>query len=163
MSKHKHVPKTAIPINSQKQPVVRAVFSREKRPVTAVSVSKSEYDDHKASWRIGKIQLAEPYGWRSLGVDEIVKIKSKLADLERCTWKEIFVRDARNNHKVICHELKCPHARKWMENNMPDQPYLWTIRVTAKERIWGIFSEGAYHIIFWDPDHLIWEVQKKNT
>jgi hypothetical protein len=48
-----------------------------------------------------------------------------------------------------------------MADKMQDQPYLWTIRITGTERIWGILSEGAYQIIFWDPNHLIWEAPKK--
>jgi hypothetical protein len=48
-----------------------------------------------------------------------------------------------------------------MAEKLPDQPYLWTIRVSWSERIWGILSEGAYQIVFWDPEHLIWDVPKK--
>jgi hypothetical protein len=44
---------------------------------------------------------------------------------------------------------------------MPDQPYLWTVRVSVTERIGVIPSEEAYQIIFWDPKHMIWEVPKR--
>lgn len=159
MGRKDRFPKTKIDIDNQKIPRATAFISQKKIPIIQESVTL--YSDHKASWRIGKIQLVEPYGWHILGAADIQQIKQKLASLEKNTWNEIFVRDRHFNHQIRCDELKCPKARKWMQANMPDQPYLWTIRVTAKERIWGILAEEAYHVIFWDPQHLIWEISKR--
>ena len=144
-----------------KQPKAVEKIRGKKTPVIAESVSV--YDDEKAAWRISRIQLLDPYGWRELNADEIVRVKERLSSLERSTWKDIFIRDAHYNHQLEVNDLRCPIAKKWMLDNLPDQPYLWTIRVTAKERIWGILAEKAYQIILWDPYHLIWEVPKKNT
>jgi hypothetical protein len=47
-----------------------------------------------------------------------------------------------------------------MKRNMKEQLELWTIRLSGAERIWGIFSEGAYQIVFWDPNHLIFPTQQ---
>lgn len=146
-------------VSALKQPIAAQRPSGKKSPVIAEAVSI--YNDDKASWRIGRIQLVDPYGWHELDVQGISRVKARLASLERCTWKDIFIRNAGDNHQISVSELKCDIARKWMLESLPDQPYLWTIRVTAKERIWGILSEGAYQIVFWDPEHLIWEVPKR--
>lgn len=119
------------------------------------------YDDRKASWRVSKIQLVNPYGWHELNSAQVEEVRGKLATFERNTWKELFVRDARLNHRIASNELKCPLAKAWMKKNMPDQPYLWTLRFSGAERVWGILSEGAFLIVFWDPDHLIWEVERR--
>lgn len=158
MGKHKRFPKTNIPISDFKNPKAVATISGTKRPVIAESVTR--YDDQKAAWRIGKIQLIDPYGWHILDASGIARIKERLSSLERNTWNDIFVRDRHYNHKIRTDQLKCSIAKKWMHDHLPDYPYLWTIRVTGAERIWGIFAEGAYQIIFWDPRHLIWEVPK---
>jgi hypothetical protein len=142
-----------------KQPASIEIPSGQKLPKSASLPSL--YDDRKASWRMSRVQLSDPYGWHQLSVTELADLKSKLATFERNTWKELFVRDAKWNHRIDSNQVKCPIARQWMQKNMPDEPYLWTLRLSNKERIWGILSEGAYQIVFWDPNHLIWEVALK--
>jgi hypothetical protein len=141
-----------------KQPASREIPSGDKTP--KIASEPSFYDDRKAAWRISKIQISSPYGWHELTAPEVAEIKEKLGTFEKNTWRELFVRDARLNHCIPSNELKCPIARKWMTINMPDQPYLWTLRLSGAERVWGILSEGAYQIVFWDPQHLIWEVRR---
>lgn len=152
-------PTFAEQVSELKNPKIIQHVPGKKTPVIAEAVSL--YDEHKAAWRIGRIQLVDPYGWHELDTAGIARIKDRLAALERNTWRDIFIRDADFNHKIEVSQLKCPIAKKWMAEHMKDQPYLWTIRVTAKERVWGILSESAYQIIFWDPNHLIWEILKK--
>lgn len=151
-------PTFAEQVSALKQPKVFQQVPGTKIPVIAEAITL--YDDRKLAWRIGKIQLVEPYSWHVLDANDVARMRAKLGSLERSTWKDVFVHDARNNHSIRSDQLKCPVARKWMADHMADQPLLWTIRVSAKERIWGIVSEGAYQIVFWDPDHLIWPVPK---
>ena len=148
-------------VSALKQPKAVEKTLGKKTPVIAEEVTL--YDERKLAWRLGKIQLADPYGWHVLGATEMAEMKDKLGYLESSTWKDVFVRDARNNHMIEAAKLKCPIARKWMVDHLPDQPLLWTIRVSGSGRIWGIISEGAYQIVFWDPEHLIWPTPLKNT
>lgn len=154
----KRGPTFAEMVSDLKRPKSVEKIAEKKSPVIAEPVSL--YDDDKAAWRISRIQLIDPYGWHDLDAEGILRIKGRLASLERSTWRDIFVRDARHNHQIGVSDLKCPIAKLWMQKNLPDQPALWTIRVGAKGRIWGILSEKAYQIIFWDPDHLIWPIPK---
>lgn len=126
----------------------------------AKSVAGFSVMDRKAAWRINRIQMADPYGWHELPLTEIAYIKSKLSEYERRTWNEIFVKDKHWNHPLPVSEFKCSKARKWMRDNMPDQDQLWTLRLSGAERIWGVFSDGIYLVLFWDPKHLIWETSK---
>jgi hypothetical protein len=123
------------------------------------AVERVEFLNLKAAWRVNKIQLVDPYGWHQLTLPEIDHIREKLAIFESMTWSEIFVRDKKRNHAIPVHDFRCEQARRWMKRNMADQPELWTIRFTGPERVWGIFSEGAYQIVFWDPEHRIYPTQ----
>jgi hypothetical protein len=146
-------------VSELKKPKIVENVQSKKSPVIAESVSL--YDDDKAAWRVGRIQIVDPYGFHELDATGIARVKERLASLERSTWKDIFIRDAEYNHQIEVQNLRCQIAKKWMEDHLPDQPCLWTIRVTARERIWGILAEKAYQIVFWDPEHLIWEIQKR--
>jgi len=104
--------------------------------------------------------MVDPYGWHQLTRDEIIYIQGKLSDFETMTWAEIFFESKKQNHAIPVSELRCDKARRWMQRNMPDQPTLWTLRFSGAERVWGIFSEGCYQILFWDPDHLIYPTNR---
>jgi len=127
----------------------------------AVSAPADSFLDRKASWRLNRLQLVDPYGWHELDDAGVRYVQSKLAEFERRTWSEIFVKDKHWNHPVPVTGLKCSQAREWMRRNMPDQTQLWTLRLSGAERIWGVFAEGTYLVIFWDPNHIIWDTPKR--
>lgn len=161
MKDRKRKPTFAEIVSATKEPKSAQKVTGKREPAIAEEVTL--YTHEKAAWRVGRIQLIDPYGWSELDPPGIERVKARLASLERLTWSDIFEKDAGNNHAIDVEDFRCPKAKKWMRINLPDQPTLWTIRVTAKERIWGILSEGAYQIVFWDPQHLIWEIPKKDT
>jgi hypothetical protein len=138
----------------RKQPKTEANPTGEKIPRTIVDATS--YYDRKASWRVSNIQLVDPYGWHDLSLADVEHVRSKLALFETMTWGEIFDKARDRNHSIPVSKLRCRKAQKWMERNMKDFNTLWTLRFTGPERIWGIFAEGAYQVIFWDPQHLIY-------
>ena|ERR1700677_4816935 len=146
------------PQRPQKRVAFGANPSGDKRP--AIAADPISYLHLKASWRVRHIQMATPYGWHELTPQELVYVQGKLSDFETMTWNEIFVLAKKQNHDIPVNELKCEKARKWMEKNMKGQPTLWTLRFSGAERVWGVFSEGAYQILFWDPKHLIYPTQR---
>ena len=116
--------------------------------------------DRKATWRLRCVQMVDPYGWHQLTFKELIYIREKLSAFESMTWNEIFVDSKKQNHDIPVSDLRCEYARRWMRRNMPDQPTLWTLRFSGLERVWGIFSEGGYQILFWDPKHLIYPTNR---
>jgi hypothetical protein len=127
----------------------------------AKSAPEEPVMQRKAAWRLNRVQMIDPYGWHRLSLQEVQYVHSKLSEKEKQTWAEIFIDGKHWNHPVPVSELKCPDARKWMRRNMPDQDQLWTLRLSGAERIWGVFGEGVYLVIFWDPEHLIWDMPRK--
>jgi hypothetical protein len=125
-----------------------------------VAVDPESFNQRKAAWRVGKVQMADPYGWHTLDLAAIGYIREKLGAFESMTWSEIFVVAKKQNHDILVSELRCEIARRWMKRNMPDQDRLWTLRFSGAERVWGIFSDGVYQIIFWDPLHKIYPTQR---
>jgi hypothetical protein len=120
----------------------------------------TSFNDRKAAWRIHKVQMVDPYGWHELDLNQIRYIQSKLGEYEKKTWNEIYTIEKHWNHPLPVSDLKCPKAKKWMRENMPDQDTLWTLRFRGAERVWGVYSEGVYLVVFWDPNHQIWKTEK---
>lgn len=141
-----------------KHPRAEAVPSGQKNPTYAAE--PQSYNHLKACWRVRNIVMTDPYGWHELTPEEVADVRQKLGNFESMTWNEIFVGAKKQNHAIDVSALRCPHARRWMKDNMPDQPTLWTLRFSGAERVWGIFSGGAYQILFWDPEHLIYPTER---
>lgn len=116
-----------------------------------------------ACWRLQRLQLVDPYGWHQLSAEQLLYIRGKLVEFEAKDWNQIFVVEKKHNHSIPVGELDCPHAREWLRRNMPDQDQLWTLRLSGKERIWGVLREGVFHLIFWDPEHRIKVAAKHGT
>jgi hypothetical protein len=129
----------------------KIVPSTNKEPKSQVP----SYNDRNPAWRVRHIQMVDPYGWHQLSRGDIGKILDKLKHFESKTWNEILVIGKKFNHSIAVEKFRCNQAKKWMGKHMPDQHELWTLRVSGKERVWGILSEGVYQILFWDPHHLI--------
>lgn len=114
-----------------------------------------------ACWRIARLQMVDPHGWHQLDATKVEYIRQKLAEYEAKDWNQIWITEKKHNHHVEVSTFDCPDAREWMRRNLPDQDVLWRLRLTGKERVWGIYREGVFHIIFWDPEHLIKLAPKK--
>jgi hypothetical protein len=145
-------------VNRKKEVKIAESIASQKEAKLTPGIS---FYDRKAAWRISRIQMADPYGWHDLPLEKVVYIQRKLSEFEKKTWNEIFQKEKHWNHPLPVSDLKCPEARQWMRRNMPDQDTLWTLRFSGAERVWGIYSEGVYIVVFWDPKHLIWETPKK--
>lgn len=153
---------------NQKNPVLgtspagqkNAAFAQSATPlglkVPVIGKQPESYMDLKAAWRIARCQLLEPYGWRGLDAVMMVEIHGKLSAFESMTFSEIFVRDKSKNHEINVEDIPNPLVRKWLRVNMPDRPALRTLRLAGAQRIWGYLSDGAYQIVFWDPNHKIY-------
>jgi len=143
----------------------RATFggNAPKGGKTAVITPEDGTNWMRACWRIQKLQLVNPYGWHELNAAEVLRMRQKLSQFEQRTWNEIFVRDKGYNHSVPVADFDCPHAKQWMSQNLPREDELWTLYLGSTERVWGLRREGAFHVIFYDPDHQIKVSLKKHT
>ena len=134
------------------------------RPMKSPIITPGDgYNWMRACWRIQRLQLVDPYGWRAITPDQLAYIKTKLAEFEAKDWNPIFVTEKQHNHPTDVASFDCPQAREWMRRNMPTEDVLWTLRLSGKERIWGILRDGVFHLLFWDPNHQIKASEKKHT
>jgi len=123
MAKNKgNRPKVAIVVQDRKVPNSSLEINETKVPREAARV---DYFHLKASWRIKKIQIVEPYSFHQVTQAEMDRLRDRLSSFETMTWNDIFITAKKHNHSIPVHELCCEDARRWMRNNMPDQLELW--------------------------------------
>jgi hypothetical protein len=90
-------------------------------------------------------------------------IHARLAAFETMTWREILAEAHTQNHFIGVWQL-CGDARRRLEDlGYGDLKKLVSLRLTGRERIWGIMEEGVLAILWWDPDHTVYPVEKRHT
>lgn len=153
-------PKTLINASTQKLPRTEHEFPISKTPRMTV------YEDAMKmtpSWRVSFMQRVEPWGWHSVDTNEIQEIHTKLCEYESKTWSEILVTERYRNHRVECHKL-CKDAREQLEAlGLDDQEQIVSLRLGSTQRVWGILDHHVLHLLWWDPQHLVYPSFKKHT
>ena len=128
----------------RKKPKIAKEPSPDKIPV--VSSDPNSFNQMNPSWRLSSIQLVDPFGWHSLDLEKISEIKIKLGSFEAMTWNQIFVEAKKQNHSVNIDLLSKKAQKRLKEINLIDIDQLWSLRLSGKERVWGILDRGVFNL-----------------
>ncbi len=143
------------------KPKVRKEPSPKKQPKAAYN--PTSYNHLRPSWRISKIEMIGPYGWGNIDATTLKYIHDKLSNFESMTWNDILVKNKRNNHSVEIDKLSSTAQTRLTEIQLDDIDELVSLRLSAKERIWGILEQGVLIILWWDPNHQVCPSNLKHT
>ncbi len=119
--------------------------------------------DRNPSWRIFRMEWCDPYGWHRLGETEVERIRGLLVNLESRTWNEILVASNKQNHAVDIADLSKEARDRLVELKLDDADKLVSLRLTARERVWGLFREGVMDLLWYDPMHQVCPSMMRNT
>lgn len=146
----------------KKKPKVKIIPEITKTPRVAPQNSPESILYRKPSWRFGMLDLNGPWGWLNIQSKEmIVSIMEKLKHFERMTWGEID--RSGKSHPMPLDKIAKKAQDRLRERELDDLEMLYSLRLSGRERIWGKRENEAFYIIWWDPAHSIYPVQKKYT
>jgi len=118
-------------------------------------------DQEKLSWQIRILDFKGPWGWGDVDAKTLIYIHGKLAQFETMTWAEV------NHPNTGCHYIKikdlCSNAQKRLTEIKITEEELFSLRLSGKERLWGIRERHIFKILWWDPKHEVYPVDKKHT
>ncbi|MFN7922845.1 MAG: hypothetical protein U0Q16_22255 [Bryobacteraceae bacterium] len=127
--------------------VPAAKFSPALLKQARVSEGKS-YHDERPAWRISRMDFVDPFGWHRVDAALFAGIREKLGQLESRTWAEILVQSRKQNHSVAIAD-QCKHARDRLSQIFRgniDIDELVSLRLSGRERVWGILERGVLTI-----------------
>jgi hypothetical protein len=144
-----------------KHPKLKTVPEISKQPLAAID--PGIFYKSLPSWRVGKVELVDRYGWHSLDRGKLLDIREKLSWFETMTWGEILVRDKTRNHFVKVYRL-CKDAQERLAIiGEPDLDQLVSLHLSGKERVWGKWDAGVLTLFWWDPNHEVCPSLLKHT
>lgn len=144
--------------SGKKIPAQVAPTSKEKRPFKGAPTA--EDSSGKLSWRFSLVDLEGPYGWASATSDHLQDAHAKLAAFEESSWQQLA---GRKHHRIDVAAL-CATARRRLEEIEHDEvDSLYTLHLNGLQRVWGIVWDDVYYLLWWDPNHTVYPVEKKHT
>lgn len=68
-----------------------------------------------------------------------------------------------DSHNIEVNQIVKDAQRRLEEIRQADVDELFSLRLSGKERIWGIVDRNIFKILWWDPKHEICPSAKKHT
>lgn len=144
-----------------KTPKIEQEPSGEKKPRTGSE--PSSFHHLKAAWRVGDLEMCDPYGWHEVDLETFEHIRGRLSGFESMTWSQILVEGRKHHHSVFVSEIRKPARDRLVDIEKDDVDKLVSLSLSGKNRIWGILEKGVLRLLWWDPNHEICPSQKKHT
>lgn len=102
-----------------------------------------------------------PWGWTQLEAAKMLEIRQTLANYESMTWNEILHESG--SHSIATWKLTPEAKKRLSEIAQDDTADLVSLRKTGAERIWGIKDRDVLKLLWWDPEHTVYKVEKRFT
>ena len=94
--------------------------------------------------------------------DLFCTVASHLKSYEKRPLEDLYANPDRD-HPVELSRL-CPEAKRRLEDlKLDDQDRLWSLHFTARWRVWGLLSDDLFCVLWWDPEHRVYPVEKRHT
>jgi hypothetical protein len=121
--------------------------------------------DENPSWRVREMLMVDPFGWQAMTAEDIAKLHVRLSALEQSTWREILLPSmGRMKHHYMPVEEICRAAQTQLEEKkLADTESLVSLRIGKSERVWGILQQSSLLLLWWDPQHLDYEMNITNN
>ena len=133
---------------------VKCVSSGGKKRI-GIEISPDSYMTKKPTWNFSRIDTE----YWSIHNDFIQKIMPTLIDFERMTGHEIVSASkghgsGSKSHSVEIRRLIKKAQERLLELHIHDDS-LMSLRMTGKDRLWGVLDSGSFYILWYDSKHEI--------
>lgn len=132
-------------------------------PKTPGATEDPDFWGSNPSWQIGILQTKGPFGWGVLDEAALHKIRERLANLETMTWREILIKSKKQHHTIRVAALPGENQKRLREIGQHDVDRLVSLRVSSRERIFGILDKAVLRLLWWDPEHQVYPSSKRRT
>ena len=133
--------------------------SVQKKPY---AVNQKSQDQEKVAWRFSAVDRDGK--WKCslsvLNVQTVKNILRKLHDFDSRKWSEI---KGNKSHNIPVSKICSDAQKRLIHIKRDDIDTLFSIRISGRERIWGIRDQNVFSILWWDPKHEVYPSKKKHT
>jgi len=141
--------------NQTKQPRAIAAPTADRIP-RAITPD----ENGRPSFRADRMDVDGPWHWGNLESIHLQAFLQKIFDSQHLTWQELHEKGC---HSVCVSELVSDAQKRLQKIGQDDLDELYSLRLTGKQRVWGIKERNIFWLLWWDPTHSICPSLKKHT
>lgn len=124
-------------------------------------------NDRHPVWVLKKMDLDGPWGWRSIPKGDLWELHERLAALETMVWGKIDnCRDKvahRLFHRMPVDVISSEAQKRLRAIGRRDVAELHRFLIKGKVRLWGVRVYNVFEVLWYDPDHLVYPTEPRNT
>jgi hypothetical protein len=124
-----------------------------------VVMSPLEVARENPLWAFRDFDNAGRWSWSRIGEPDARKIMQRLKDYEGMTWTAI--KQASHCHYVEPSEIHKDAQDRLLFLRKDETNSLFSMSIEGKKRIWGILQEHVLFLLWYDPEHEIYESKKR--
>lgn len=143
--------------NRRKTPKRGGQALPEKEPRSRAVSTQGDYP----RWSFTRIDWNGPWCPKALGAHKLLEVVNKLTQFEGRTWGDI--ESDRRNHAVETASVGKAAQARLVEIRQDDVASLFSLRLSGRERVWGIREGALFRLLWWDPEHSVYPSKKKHT
>lgn len=88
--------------------------------------------------------------------NSLANIHDRLTAFERMTWAEVD--KVKSCGPMSVNEMDKVAQERLAEIGRDEYDELYKLRIGKAARLWGVRSQHVFHILWWDPDHLVYPI-----
>ncbi len=143
---------------------VKTAFSASPLPQKTPRVEAHiEFYKLRPAWRISLLEMCDPFGWHALDKHTLNEIRRKLAEFETRTWNDILLVSKKQNHSISVNDLSAEAKKRLKDLELDDIDEVVSLKLSGKERVFGIRHDVALTLLWWDPHHKVCPSILKHT
>lgn len=143
---------------------------KESDPASSKKPRTASESPQPFRWRTDHADLSKKgWGWGRLSISEFFRdIASKLHHFEDWTWPDMVAQDQVHftPPAKIVRKAQKRLEELAKEAIIPDDligEELASIHVASRPVVWGYRVGKFFHLLWWDPEHTVYPVEKRHT
>jgi hypothetical protein len=137
-------------------PRLETIPNNDKNPRIGESVSSHNIPIFKTEL----MDMEGPWGWSNFEIANIKHFLTRLFETQKLSWQELL---KQGSHHVQVIDLSSEAQKRLREIERDDWEELYSLRLSGKQRMWGLKEGAIFWMLWWDPHHQVCPSLKKHT
>lgn len=136
------------------------ILGRQPTTTKTPRIQTQVLREDKPVWAFGQIDFNGPFCPKCLDKDSLLEVVDRLRNFELSTWPDI---ERGGSHSIEVWKLQKVARDRLTEIQLDDIDRLYSMRVTGRGRVWGVKFNNTISLLWWDPEHRVYPVEKRHT
>lgn len=130
------------------------------KEVSGTKEKEEQTNNAKFRWRSDWIDIDADFEWnfRSIECDKLWReVLPRLHDLETQTWGEVYGKRDGSTHPMPVDRIAKTAQDRLKALGREDYDSIFQINIRGGIRIWGIRDRSVFYLMWFDPNHTVYE------